>query len=370
MLAAKVHRTVTQRKKSSRSAHHNAGSMPAMNWKIRSLLVSVLLPLSVAASVGDIAPSVSIASLRAEYLRPAVIPYPDDDPYTAAKAQLGRTLFFDPIFSASGTVSCASCHKPDMSFEDGLPLAVGDSRHALKLKTPTLLDVAWLDRLGWDGKFHSLEQVTFAPIVSSGNMNMSETGVTARLSSIPGYVCSFAATFDDGAITRKHIEMAIATYERSIVSPEAPFDRWIKGDENAIDAAAKRGFLIFNGKGRCAECHSGWAFTDGSFHDIGVAKEDDIGRGRLFPTSIKLRHAFKTPTLRDVARRAPYMHDGSVPTLEAVIDLYDKGGIARPSRSEVIKPLRLTPGEKADLIAFLQTLTSTPRPMESPTLPR
>ena len=341
-----------------------------MNWKLRSLLISALLPLSVAASVADIAPSVSIASLRAKYLPPGRIPYPDDDPYSAAKAKLGRTLFFDPLFSASGTVSCATCHKPDISFEDGLPLAVGDARHRLKLKTPTLIDVAWLDRLGWDGRFHSLEQVTFAPILSSGNMDMSESGVTARLASIPDYVRSFAAAFDDRAITRKNIEMAIATYERSILSADAPFDRWIMGDENAIDPAAKRGFLLFNGKGRCAECHSGWAFTDGSFHDIGVAKDDDIGRGRLFPTSVKLRHAFKTPTLRDVARRAPYMHDGSVPTLEAVIDLYDKGGIARPSRSELIKPLHLTAGERADLLAFLQTLTSKPQPVALPMLPR
>jgi cytochrome c peroxidase len=341
-----------------------------MNWKLRSLLVSVLLPLSVAASVADNGPVSGIASLRDKYLRPAEIPYPDDDPYSASKAKLGRILFFDPIFSASGSVSCASCHKPDLAWEDGLPVAVGDARQALKLKTPTLLDDAWLDCLGWDGRFHSLEQVTFAPIVSTGNMNMSESGVVARLSSIPDYVRTFAATFDDGAINRKNIEMAIATYERSIISTDAPFDHWAMGDENAIDASAKRGFAIFNGKGRCAECHSGWAFSDGSFHDIGVAKDNDIGRGRLFPTSVKLRHAFKTPTLRDVTRRAPYMHDGSVPTLEAVIDLYNKGGIARPSRSEVIKPLGLTSGEKADLLAFLQTLTSKPQPVEVPTLPR
>lgn len=341
-----------------------------MNWKVRSLLVCVLLPMSVAASVADIAPSVSIASLRAQYLRPAEIPYPDDDPYSAAKAKLGRLLFFDPLFSASGTVSCASCHRPDRAWEDGLALAVGDSRHPLELKTPTLLDDAWLDRLGWDGRFDSLEQVTFAPIVATGNMNMSEAGVVARLSTIPYYVHSFATTFPNGTIDRKNIEMAIATYERSIVSTDAPFDRWIGGDETAINSAAKRGFEIFNGKGRCSECHSGWAFTDGSFHDIGLAKDDDIGRGRLFPTSVKLRHAFKTPTLRDVAQRAPYMHNGSLPTLADVIDFYDKGGIARPSRSELIKPLGLTAEEKADLIAFLQTLTGKPQPVEVPTPPR
>jgi cytochrome c peroxidase len=164
--------------------------------------------------------------------------------------------------------------------------------------------------------------------------------------------------------------MAISTYERSIVPTQAPFDRWVAGDDDVIDASPKRGFAIFNGKGRCAECHSGWAFTDGSFHDIGVAKDDDIGCGRLFPTSVKLRHAFKTPTLRDVTLRAPYMHDGSVPTLEAVIDLYNIGGIERPSRSELIKPLGLTAQEKADLLAFLETLTSKPQPVYVPAPPR
>ncbi len=340
-----------------------------MNWKLPlGLVLCVLLPLSVAASAVDDTPD--IIALRAKYLPPGAIPYPDDNPYSAAKAQLGKTLFFDPIFSSSGTLSCGSCHKPDRGWEDGLSLAVGDSRQALKLKTPSLIDDAWLDRLGWDGRFVSLEAVTFAPITGKQNMNMSEAGVIARLSSIPEYVHDFKTVFDDATISRKHIEMALATYERSIVAAQAPFDRWAAGDDAAISQAAKRGFAIFNGKGRCAECHSGWAFTDGSFHDIGVAKDGDVGRGRLFPTSVKLQHAFKTPTLRDVALRAPYMHDGSVPTLEAVIDLYDKGGIARPSRSEVIKPLGLTAQEKADLLAFLNTLTSRAQPIDIPAPPR
>jgi cytochrome c peroxidase len=127
---------------------------------------------------------------------------------------------------------------------------------------------------------------------------------------------------------------------------------------------------LFNGKAHCASCHSGWAFTDASFHDIGTAKHDDIGRGLLFPSSVKLRYAFKTPTLRDVARRAPYMHDGSVATLGAVIDLYDRGGIERPSRSDLIVPLGLSKDEKADLIAFLQTLNGTSESVSLPALPR
>jgi cytochrome c peroxidase len=306
----------------------------------------------------------------ADYRRPSTTPFPDDDRYSKAKAELGRTLFFDPILSGSGSRSCASCHQPGLSWGDGLPRAIGEGQKPLSLRAPTLLNIAWIPVLGWDGKFPNLEAVTFAPLTSPTNMNGNEAKLIAALSVIPGYRTAFANAFPDGAVSRPHIEQAIATFERTIVSPPAPFDRWVAGDEQAVSAAAKRGFAIFNGKGRCAECHSGWNFTDGAFYDIGDAKDDDIGRGRIFPTSQKLQHAFKTPSLRDVAHRAPYMHDGSVATLADVIDLYDRGGVDRPSRSELIGPLHLSAEEKADLIAFLHTLTSDPAPFAVPELPR
>lgn len=302
------------------------------------------------------------------YRRPASVPFPDNDPYTAAKSELGRELFFDPIFSDSRTRSCATCHNPSLSWADGLPHAVGAG--SMRIRSPTLIDIAWVPRLGWDGKFRNIESVAFGPITAAANMNLPEPKLIERLSAVPGYVQGFARAFPDGSINRHNIESALATYERTIVSETAPFDRWVAGDESAIDAAAKRGFELFNGKAHCAACHSGWAFTDGSFHDIGTATGEDVGRGRLFPSSKKLRYAFKTPTLRDAARRGPYMHDGSVPTLEAVLELYDKGGIDRPSRSETIVPLHLRVQEKADLVAFLGTLTETPRPVPVPILPR
>jgi cytochrome c peroxidase len=199
---------------------------------------------------------------------------------------------------------------------------------------------------------------------------LPENILLERLSANPGYVHGFDAAFGKGDVTVPKIEQALATFERSIVSDDAPFDRWIRGDERAIGAAAKRGFAVFNGKGNCAACHSGWAFTDASFHDIGVAKNDDIGRGRLFPSSVKLQYAFKTPTLRDVARRGSYMHDGSLPTLDDVIDLYNRGGIERPSRADEIHQLNLPQSEKADLIAFLGTLSGTPKSFPIPVLPR
>jgi cytochrome c peroxidase len=340
-----------------------------MNWAFFRVLVVLVLPLWAAGSVAHgVLPDPT--GWREDYRRPTGIPYPEANSYSEAKAELGQMLFFDPILSGSRSRSCASCHNPSLSWGDGLAHAVGEGQVAMALRAPTLLDVAWVPRLGWDGKFRDLESVAFAPITSATNMNLSEPALIERLASIPGYARSFVSAFGEGPITRRNIEAALATYERSIVSGTAPFDRWAMGDEQAIGQSAKRGFDVFTGKGRCSECHSGWAFTDSSFHDIGTAQGDDIGRGRLFPTSSKLRYAFKTPTLRDVARRAPYMHNGSLATLQDVIALYDRGGIARPSRSALIGPLALTQNEKADLLAFLETLTSPPQPVLLPVLPR
>lgn len=308
--------------------------------------------------------------VMAEYHRPSKIPFPTSNPYSEAKAHLGRMLFFDPVLSGPKTQACASCHNPVLSWQDGLPRGIGSNNKSMEVRTPTLLNVAWVPKLGWDGHFRNLESVAFGPITNPDIMNVSEEELIARLSAIPGYVAAFHKAFGESGISKNNIELALATFERSIVAGEAPFDRWINGDKNAISAAAQRGFNLFNGKAHCSACHSGWSFTDSSFHDVGVASGSDIGRGSLFPTSAALRYAFKTPTLRDVDRRAPYMHDGSVYTLEQVIDLYNRGGVDRPSRPEDIRPLGLRPREKADLIAFLHTLTGAPVTVALTTLPR
>jgi cytochrome c peroxidase len=161
---------------------------------------------------------------------------------------------------------------------------------------------------------------------------------------------------------------AVATYERTIVSERSPFDAWIEGDEHAIPEAAKRGFVIFNTRGRCSLCHEGWNFTNDGFYDIGLAGSD-IGRAAILPAIPAMMRAFKTPGLREIEHRGPYMHDGSIATLEAVIDHYDTGGIERPSRSELVKPLGLAADEKNDLVAFLKTLTSNYEPTMMPVLP-
>jgi cytochrome c peroxidase len=332
-------------------------------------LFATLLPFGWPALTAADGPG-SFASIRASYRRPTAIPFPSINPYSKAKSALGEMLFFDPLLSGSRTRSCATCHSPSLSWSDGLPHAIGEDPKGMSFRSPTLIDVAFTEPLGWDGKFKNLESVAFGPITNPANMNLAEPELIARLSAIPAYVDAFARAFGDGAVTRERVELALATFERTIVAGQSSFDRWIMGDKSAISAAAKRGFQVFNGKAGCSNCHSGPSFTDGSFQDIGTAKDDDIGRGRLFPMSEKLRYAFKTPTLRDIARRAPYMHDGSVATLEEVIDLYNKGGIDRPSRSPSIKPLSLTASEKTDLIAFLQTLTALSSPAAVPRLPR
>ncbi len=345
-----------------------------MRWKVNGVLLAVIavpvLLLQWVKVPGAENPPALRTDWKAQYHRPASIPFPASNLFTAQKAELGRTLFFDPLFSASQSISCASCHNPGLSWGDGRPHARGEGTGPMALRSPTLLNVAWMPRLGWDGKFRDLESVTFAPITGAANMNMPEPTLIARLSAVPGYVQAFSAAFGEEGITRRTIELALATYERTLVSEDAPFDRWIEGDATAISPEAQRGFDLFNGKARCSGCHSGWPFSDGSFHDIGIGQDADIGRGRLFPTSVKLRYAFKTPTLRDVSRRAPYMHDGSIPTLAQVIELYNRGGVDRPSRSELISPLMLSQQEKADLLAFLETLTSTPRNVQVPVLPR
>jgi cytochrome c peroxidase len=339
---------------------------------IRSFAMIVMLAGAwpVPALAADPAPT--MADLKALYRRPTSIPFPPENPYGDAKAKLGRILFFDPIMSGPRTIACSSCHNPGLSWTDGQTVANGVGR--MKLHTPTIIDVAWVPILGWDGKFPNLESVAFGPLISPINMNNTEANILDRLTRIPAYAAAFAEAFPgtnpEEAVTRPHIEQALATFERTIVAAKAPFDRWVDGDDTAISPAAKRGFVLFNGKAGCANCHKGPSFTDSSFHDIGFASEEDVGRGRLFPATVKLNHAFKVPTLRDVARRPPYMHDGAVPTLEAVVAVYNGGGIDRPSRSDLIRPLGLTAAEQQDLIAFLQTLTGEPTPIEVPVLPR
>ncbi|MGI9451276.1 MAG: cytochrome-c peroxidase [Geminicoccaceae bacterium] len=311
-----------------------------------------------------------VVVLKASYDRPTEIPFPEDNPFTEAKAKLGQSLYFDPRLSRSNMQSCASCHNPSFAWGDGLPKGVGDHMNELGRRSPTILNAAWSEALMWDGRFDTLEEQALGPIEAGVEMNMPLDDLIAKLSKLQGYRDLFAAAFDGNQdITADKIAMAIATYERTVVSGEAPFDRWIKGDRAAISASAERGFHLFNDKARCSTCHSGWRFTDDSFHDIGLA-DDDVGRGEHLPAITSMQHAFKTPGLRNIDQRGPYMHDGSLATLRAVVNHYDRGGLKRPSLSEDMQPLGLTEREKRDLVAFMETLTSEDAPVTFVQLPR
>ena len=279
-----------------------------------------------------------LSRLTAQYRRPTAILFPADNPYSPDREILGKTLFFDPRLSRSGIVACATCHHPAFSWSDGLPRAIGHGMQRLGRRTPTLLNLAWAGLLFWDGRARTLEEQALGPIEAPAEMNMPITEVVAALSRIEGYRALFGRAYPGERITPGTIGKALATFERTIVSGMAPFDRWIAGDWTAISPSARRGFVLFNTRARCAACHSSWTFTDGSFHDIGLAGEDP-GRGKLLPRILTMQHAFKTPTLRNVDRRSPYMHDGSVRDLEEVLDLYDRGAdVRRPSLSLEIRP--------------------------------
>ncbi len=182
--------------------------------------------------------------------------------------------------------------------------------------SPTIVNAAWGAIFMWDGRLATLEEQALGPIQSAGEMNMPLEQLMERLTAIPEYKPLFDAAFRDEGMKPKTLAEAIATYERTVVSERAPFDAWIEGNEKAISEEAKRGFALFNGKALCSACHEGWNFTNDGFQDIGLPS-DDVGRGEFMPGVIKMQHAFKTPGLREIARRSPYMHDGSLATLEA-----------------------------------------------------
>lgn len=308
-------------------------------------------------------------ALKAQYRRPATIPFPKDNPYTPEKTALGKKLYFDTRLSVTSAQSCASCHSPGFGWGDGLAVGVGHGMAKLGRHSPTIINAAWSAIFMWDGRLPTLEEQALGPIQAAGEMNMKLDDLMARLATIPEYKPMFDAAFPGEGMKPKTLGQAIATYERTVVSERAPFDAWIEGNEKAISEEAKRGFAVFNGKAQCAACHEGWNFTNEGFQDIGLPSKD-IGRGEYLPGVIKMQHAFKTPGLREITRRSPFMHDGSLATLEEVVEHYDHAGVDRPSRADLMRPLGLTSQEKTDLVAFLKTLTSDLGPTAVPVLPR
>lgn len=314
---------------------------------------------------------------------------PDDNPLTLAKISLGQKLYFDARLSADDTVSCATCHHPAKGFADGQPVAVGIGGKKGARNSPTSLNSAYNDFQFWDGRAPTLEEQSKGPLINPVEMGMpSHDAVAAKLQKIPEYPPLFQQAFGSDQVTIDNVARAIASFERTLISFSSPFDRFIAGDKSAMSASAQRGWVLFNEKARCNNCHGYVAslptFSDNKFHNIGVAMHaanfaELARKAAQSPDSLSaLAHtsgyselgrflvtrqekdigAFKTPGLRNVALTAPYMHDGSQRTLEEVIDFYDKGGENNPYLDGGMRPLKLTPEERADLVEFLKTLTS------------
>ena len=296
---------------------------------------------------------------------PFGLPYfhqPANNPITDEKIALGRKLFFDNNLSNDRTVSCASCHDPEKSWTNGLRYGVGVGGTEGHRNVPSLINVAYFRQLFWDGRAGSLEVQALFPILDPAEMAMpSREAILERLQEDPAYEPRFARAFADG-MTVANMALALACYQRTILAGNAPYDRYIAGDKDAMSAAAVRGLEVFSGRGKCAGCHVPPTFLDYSFYNLGVGMDSDdpdLGRYHVFKME-SAKGKFKTPTLRDIALTGPYMHDGSVDTLRETVELYDKGGI--PNRylsNEVRRPLRLTDQEKQDLVTFLiEGLTS------------
>jgi len=321
---------------------------------------------------------------------------PACNPLTKGKYELGRQLYFDPRLSGNGEVSCATCHNPDKGWSDGGKVSTGIHGQTGNRSAPTVFNTAYGKSMFWDGRSPSLEGQAQGPIINPIEMGMPKhKNVVLRIREVPGYNEQFKKVFGTKP-TLDGIAKAIATFERvAALSGDSKYDKYVTGENDALSEDEKRGMVLFGlrlnpddefepkvelQKAKCTLCHVGANFTNEEFHNLGIGwneskqKHDDVGRWAPEPIGQKSDAslgAFKTPTVRNAALTAPYMHDGSFATLEEVVDHYDKGGNPNPSLDVDIKPLKLTPQEKADLVAFMKALTGTHKSTDEllPTLP-
>ena len=361
-------------------------------------MITVGIPIWLLLAIGQWPLAISSAQqtdysldLPEEVLEPII---PEDNPMTGAKVKLGKKLYFDKRLSVDDSVSCATCHDPKFGFADGRAVAEGIQKKKGARNSPTVLNTAFYDFQFWDGRVETLEEQAKQPITNPVEMGMpSHDAAVKKLREVPQYIQAFKEAFGTEDFTIDHVVKAIASFERTLNTLNSPFDRFFKGDKNAISAKAQLGWEVFQTKGRCITCHKFNAsypfFTDNKFHNIGVAMKgknfealarkvaaqpkiapkklafeaDATELGRFLVTrKSKDIGSFKTSGLREIALTAPYMHNGSEPTLEAVVDFYDKGGIPNPYLDGGIRPLKLTKEKKSALVEFMKTLTSDDLP--------
>jgi len=321
-------------------------------------------------------PRITVAFLDAMAILPsglAALPEkpqePADNVSTPEKIELGRLLYFDQRLSGDNSMSCATCHHPDSGYADGQSLATGFGQMELGRHSPTVLNAAYNSKQFWDGRADTLEQQAAGPIMAEVEMNIgSEEELISRLTADADYPGMFESVFGETP-TLDNVAKAIAAFERTIVTPNSPFDAYANGDKDALNDSEKRGLILFFGKASCTNCHNGPNFTDDEYYNLGLIADRspgaDAGRASVNDTDLDFG-AFRTPTVRNAELTAPFMHDGSVHTLQELVDFYDMGGRDGVNKSDLIRPLGLTPKEKADLVAFMKSLTGTPPEIKDP----
>lgn len=308
------------------------------------------------------------------WILPDAPPHPKDNKPTPARIELGKILFFDPRIGGDGNMSCATCHNPILGWSDALPTAKGFKSQTLARATPVITNTGYNSIQMWDGRKKTLEEQAIGPMEASVEMQTNFTNLLKLINTSDEYKTAFEKAYPGEGVSKDTLAKALASYERTIISNNSPFDQWIKGNEKALTPQQVNGFKLFIDpeKGNCAVCHSAPNFTDNGFHNIGLKswgeKNPDMGRYTERPLGL-MKGAFKTPTLRDITLSAPYFHDGSATTLEEVMDHYNKGGIVKTNLSPNMKTLSLSKKEQADVVAFLKSLTTEPEPITLPTLP-
>ena len=307
-----------------------------------------------------------------EWLLPSEVPYPKGNKPNKARIALGKKLFFDPRLSGAGNTSCATCHNPTLGWSDGLPTAKGVKSKVLGRASPTVINTAYNSIQMWDGRKKSLEDQAMGPMEATVEMNMDTVKLFKWLNSNREYVQLFKRAYPGEKIAAPSLSKAMASYERTVISNNSNFDRWVKGNKNAMTAQQVRGFKLFATKANCAACHSAPNFTDNGFHNIGLAswgkKNPDMGRYAQRPLGL-MKGAFKTPTLREIKRTAPYFHDGSATTLKEVVEHYAKGGEVKTNLSPNMKKISLSNKEINDIVEFMKALSSSYKAVTLPELP-
>jgi len=287
------------------------------------------------------------------------IEWPKDNPYSPAKVELGRYLYFDKRLSADGTISCATCHEPKYAFTDGSAVSEGIRGQKGGRSAPTVINRAFSLAQFWDGRAATLEEQAKGPIANPIEMGNTHESAAATIGKIQGYRPLFAKAFGSDQVDIDRIAMAIASFERTVLSGSAPYDRYKKGDKKAMSTEQVRGMSVFFDKAKCDRCHENSNFTLNAYANIGIGMdkpEPDLGRF-VMTKDPRDWGVFKVPTLREIEHTAPYMHDGSLKTLEDVVDYYDKGGNPNKNLDANIRKLNLTEQDKKDLVAFLKALS-------------